>query len=514
MDSSDCPPTMEPFPLVPPSSEEEVSLFSYLPPELWVTVISFCPISSFFSLASTSPKFYSLLSNPSVQRSYLGLGCTFIQRCGYYATYYAYQRDSLFVGPYLKVYSNNNSKVGFYIDGNKVGTWYRYQKDNRTIICQTKYDNGSYKIWNFFGMLDREGESIGPTTRKEIEYYYSNLLLARKITFLRDKSNSSRRISGPYCSYENGIIADEGYLECRNGALNDASFIGLRKLYNRDGSVYQEYNYVDGLLDGPFKINREDGSPYIEGTIELISGLPKINGTLVVHNHDGTVAVIPYRDGKKHGIARVCDIGGACLFRGEFDHDMRIGSWCGVLGYYSSIMISLRGLEDSGLNHIISTISFSDITSLGLEHLPLHTSSKVQIDFSADEKHGYFLVFYPSGKPYIVGNFKSNNLHGSWKHYSTNRDILLSSYYYDGKPIDKWIYRTSSGILFKREHYLDGIVITKLYDDDGRLTDKLIYSNVGSVLSLLYSKIYCNGGRGDTFFNGQKVSDNEYMDYD
>lgn len=434
---------MDPFPLTPSFSDMDIS---FLPPELWVEIISFCPISSFFSLAAVSHQFYSLLSLPHVQKYYLDRACVLVHE-DQDPSFYHYERDGIKVGPCKYkvdltrdfVYSADRYKCGFFVDGYKFGEWSSYFADGSKSSLSF-YVDGSFissRKWNLKGNVIIETTPFDLGKRKEIWYTYVTRKKLKKITIIHDKITKTRKLSGYFCCYVGDRLVEDGYLD---GIYYHQYITPLCHMYNNivgehvyyhdNGAVSSKknYNFVTHRLEGPFFVYYDDGCLRAKGVIVHGDDESFVHGDVTIYGRDRDIAIIPYVNGKRHGICRVYsdDI---LIFTGEYTDDMLSGVWSGLVYASAYFVVQLEPLstiyDQSDDNCIIT-------------------------DFSVDSV-------------YVRAQFLNGLKHGPSFYYSPDSVILLESYYFHGVPLGKHIYRDSSGSVVKTELHLDGVIIREFY---------------------------------------------------
>lgn len=492
------------FPIPKCSSEEELALFSYLPPELWVEILTFCPMSSLFTLAASFSPFSSLLSCPDVCEKYLDNACLFIQS---YDGSYEYLWGDIRVGPYMKKYENS-TESGFYVDGKKFGSWAVYDNDG-SFISRSFYREDSFIKWDSNNNVKMKGVYLDDSHVSQTVFRYIGFVLTKKLTYI--KAPCSRYISGPFCVYDRGIVVEEGTLECENINEKEAYFVGERKLFHKNGSLRHVCWYESGIMTGSFEFYNEKDSLYIKGSVSKTNNVSVLYGDLEVHAPDGTYSVIPYLDGEKHGIAYVYDKDHTCRFRGEFQHGKKVGTWTGLLDYYPYLMVHVA-IPEPRSQGIVEFIDLKVPLDIGIPLNLCPPSMKIEIDFDDDKIHGNFLLFYSTGETFIVGNFKSGNKHGPWYSYTPNGVVTSQGFFYEDTKVDDWIHRTDEGNMNTKERYLEGVFITKTYSpESGKLISKEIYSYGDDEYKLLFSEKYHQDGHQDRkiFFVGKNILSQE-----
>ena len=67
------------------------------------------------------------------------------------------------------------------------------------------------------------------------------------------------------------------------------------------------------------------------------------------------------------------------------------------------------------------------------------------------EADGFYREFYPSGKPFVVGEFRRGRQHGEWTYSFDNGQVNRKATYKNGQPDGAWeVYRTDGTMAAKR----------------------------------------------------------------
>lgn len=424
---------MADFPL-PPSPTEYLSFFSYLPVELCVEIICFCPLSSVLSLASICSNFYSLISREEIQQYYLDHACLLIKLSN--GTHY-YERDHHMVGPYFGALLGTKTKIGFFVDGKKSGKWTSYY-DSGEIMRVAVYSDGSFLSstrWKKDGNVSLDSVSIGPFLRKSTVYEYMYGKLHVKYTLVVDAKQMTTLFSGPFSEYDNGIITKSGFYESpatpiSMGTRSHRLTVGKSFSYDSNGMVSRvENRNLEGKLEGDFFFYH-NGHPKVKGNISLIQDVPMVHGNVEIYGDNGDyVAIIPYVNGVKHGIANVFS-GEECIFTGEYVQGKKSGLW--------------RGSTNAS-QFVIGTVEVSWGNLLVVEEPDL------------------FLIGALPTPYYVYAHFLDDHKHGTSLYYSNNHVMLRESYFYHGRPMGKWAYYDNDGLMVMTELHLDGVVVREDY---------------------------------------------------
>ena len=89
-------------------------------------------------------------------------------------------------------------------------------------------------------------------------------------------------------------------------------------------------------------------------------------------------------------------------------------------------------------------------------------------NFAAD---GKYREYYPTGKPFIEGQFKAGRQTGDWTYYFENGQVNRKATYVDGKPSGGWEVHREDGTLAAKRGFKDGLRDDEwiTYDSTGKL---------------------------------------------
>jgi antitoxin component YwqK of YwqJK toxin-antitoxin module len=94
---------------------------------------------------------------------------------------------------------------------------------------------------------------------------------------------------------------------------------------------------------------------------------------------------------------------------------------------------------------------YDDGKTIRVEREVAHYSDN---NFAAD---GKYREYYPSGKPFIEGQFKEGRQVGDWTYYFENGQVNRKSTYNDGKPNGSWEVHREDGTLSAKRGFKDGV---------------------------------------------------------
>ena len=94
---------------------------------------------------------------------------------------------------------------------------------------------------------------------------------------------------------------------------------------------------------------------------------------------------------------------------------------------------------------------YDDGKTIRVEREVAHYSDN---NFAAD---GKYREYYPTGKPFIEGQFKAGRQTGDWTYYFENGQVNRKATYVDGKPNGSWEVHRDDGTLAAKRGFKDGV---------------------------------------------------------
>lgn len=217
--------------------------------------------------------------------------------------------------------------------------------------------------------------------------------------------------------YVTGIKKSEGK---RKNFILDSTWV----FYNQVGDTLEKINYKNGKKNGfyykyAYNGNKPDG--YIAIKELFVNDLREGTGTY--YYADGKIRLtIPYKEGKKEGIAR------------EYDRE---GNIITILEYHKNILINRQ---------------------------------KVNRRNQENQKDGLWLEFYDDGKFRKEENYSNGLLDGYVREYDRNGNIKLVLYYKEGRLID-------NNNVSNADSETMPVDIRNIYDKNGNLLESGPYKN-------------------------------------
>ena len=248
------------------------------------------------------------------------------------------------------------------------------------------------------------------------------------------KLHGEQKTSHPSGTLHTSIVYDKGDLH------------GLKSMWDQNGNLLEEANYVNGKLNGRFFEKAQDGKEIVfhykdnrrEGLHEVdypsheyfgrVKAL-EINfvndvaeGEALEYNEAGIkIATTPYLHGAKEGVARIFSPKGQLMMSIEFHGDKRNGP---SLQYYPDGKLFVEGSFVDDLKQgeektyfengkLAKSIPYKKGNTDGLyKEWTDQGVLTFEAEFKDGKRHGKFNKFFENGKPYLLQTFADDELHG------------------------------------------------------------------------------------------------------
>lgn len=264
-----------------------------------------------------------------------------------------------------------------------------------------------------------------------------------------------------YYLYTDGRISSEGVLN------TSAKKNGIWKFYNKEGAVIRSNTYVDGMLQGPYKIYFAHGTLKEEGEYKA----DELNGELkAYHANEALWIEVTYVDGKQNGpFKRYYGTGQL-----EYDYTNVESEIDGPFKYY----FANGNLSDE------KTFSKGLLTGERREYFESGQLASIKT-YKEGVLEGPYKTYYSHGQVSSEGIATKGNLSGKWLYYSPDGSIKEESDFdesgkvtgmevlfdYDGKP-----YRKAEFIKGELKSFqlisADGTVIESAEESKGKILAK------------------------------------------
>jgi antitoxin component YwqK of YwqJK toxin-antitoxin module len=319
-------------------------------------------------------------------------------------------------GLYKRYFKNEKlESEGSYLNNTKNGEWKEYDSNTGRILLIENY-KGNLKDGNF-------KKFVGDIVIEE--GVYKNDLMNGEWTF-RD-INGNLKGKG---SFINGNGTDLGKTGIpKNG--RDGQWI----LYNANGKIEDEINYIKGVINGQRKSYFENG--LLSQELNYSEGL--LNGSYKKYHPNGKLEVEgTYFNNKLDGLVKKYNENGILIFEGNHLNGK-------LEGLYKTYF-------DNGI--------------LSSEQL-----------MKQDERNGLTKIYHPNGKLSIEGNYLDGKAEGLFKVYQENGVISSEENYKNGDIFKQKLYHPN-GKLKQDCTYLNNELdgLAKLYNENGFLTDEINYT--------------------------------------
>ena len=328
-------------------------------------------------------------------------------------------------------------KINYYI-GKKNGYHYRYFKTDEyknIILSKDLYVNGK---------------------RNDKSYiYYKNRKIKKVIPYLKDKKQGvgfeydKRGNIITITRYRNNEIIVQENIN-RSNSKGDKE--GVWKEFYNNGTLKEEKTYLNGKLNGYFKIYNKEG--------RLLDAIKYNNGEVDLNSNDFETNI---------EIKEEYDENENLIFQGSYKKEIPIGAH----RYFNS-----KG-------NVTKSKTYDILGNLVAEGIVLVNG----------KEDGEWIYYYKKGKKQATGKFKKGKKQGKWTYYYSNGRIQQTGSYANAMLTGVWYWYYDTGEILKEEYYIYG----KL---DG---ESIEYTESGDIIS---KGNYIEGNKeGDWVY---KVGDQEY----
>lgn len=323
------------------------------------------------------------------------------------------------------------------------GWFYVYTSDSEpNKISYTTFNKTSYKAIqseikrNNYKLLDSK------INDNEITSEYSNQNYILRIS--TDKREGSSTFDETVTGYRFTLIKKFGTFDSDNGQKLE---------YHDNGNISIRYNKKNGEFDGKFQVYHPNGE--LKRTGNYLNGKP--NGLFKEYDENGVI-VLEYtmKNDLNHGSYIEYD-NENISYKTTYENGQLKGSHVNYLYNEEGELIA----EEHG--------NYSDGKKVGIwKTIPSNDREMVlfQTTYKDGIKNGYF--HKPGGDSLIVGNYKSDELHGKYKVYldvkrmllggtiitdTTKLQILTEGYYVNGNKTGEWSHFDATKTLRKEGRY-------------------------------------------------------------
>ena len=178
--------------------------------------------------------------------------------------------------------------------GDRIGVWEKHYQNQR-IRYQGQFENGKeVGVFKYYSAASSEFPIVIKTFNK-----YSSEALVQYYTL-------------------KGLPESEG-------KINGKERIGEWIYYHKDGTTQMlEENYIDGVLNGVFKIFYENGK--LTKLVHFKDG--KLHGNSKKYSHKSIlIEDVNYVNGELHGYASFYEDNGNLKQKGLYEEDLKVGVW-------------------------------------------------------------------------------------------------------------------------------------------------------------------------------------------
>jgi len=351
-----------------------------------------------------------------------------------------------------KEYFHGNGQIaskGYLVNGQPEGIWKSYHMSGMKRSVG-KWKNGKLdSTWIFFDHTGDTSKIINYLQGKKNGYVFTfypvsddgNISLKTKELYLQDKRNGKT-----YHYYRNGKI--KKIVPFTNDVKNglaftfdvDSNITSITRYRNNEIILYEEINSYN-------EKNQKTGvwkSFYTDGTIKeekkYLNG--KLNGVYKIYNQSGyLVNAIHYKNGEivkesenfstEIDLREKFDDNGNLIFQGSYLNQKPIGVH--------------RFFDEKG--RVIKSKTYNAYHQLISEGI-------VQLN---GYKQGKWITYYPGGSQKAEGYYQNNLKTGSWNYYFSNGKLEQTGSYSNGKLKGSWKWYYKSGNLRKEEFYIYGL---------------------------------------------------------
>lgn len=326
-----------------------------------------------------------------------------------------------------------------------------------------------------------------PTGKVEFETTYTNGIIEKFVQY-DTTGKVLQTLHFPKGSGKFTILNVEGKLYTEGKYVN-GSLDGSYKLFFPDGSIQTQQFYKHGMNDSLYKSYYYGGKLATEGSYRMGYKI----GTWKYYREDGTLQTIEkYDAGSLEGVRTHYYENGKPDLEITYENDERQG----LTKKYAedgALLYQIRYDEGTPMAYsypdktgkMVPEISLNDGNGKAKTYYPDGTTVSAEFGYANGKLHGADNLYYPNGKPQMISTEDYGNTEGNYR-----------SYYPNGKPKAEFNYAydnlhgvakeyNDKGILIEEGTYYNGYAHgpVKMYTDDGKLKATYIYY-YGQLLSV------------------------------
>jgi len=339
------------------------------------------------------------------------------------------------------------SSEGLLVDGKPDGYWKNYYVNGNLKSIGKRSNFKLDSVWNFYttdGFLDKtisyfEGNKNGFYT----EYYpsHDSVLIKYQILYVNDLREG-----------------DAQYFDITGKLLKTIPFKNDKK----DG---QGFEYSDSLVSTVTWY--ENNNLLSQQSINRTNKEGKKYGTWMDFHANGNLKTESnYVDGQLNGLYKLFDTHQRLLRVGHYQEDSLLYSSQAMVDfeepfekseYYNDSTLKYRGAYKDvlpiGIHRFYNKNGTIDSCFL-YDNLGTFLGKGVMLDNG--QKIGFWTFYYPSGKKKESGNFVEDMKSGNWKFFYETGELKQEGIYLRNKPTSVWKWYFKTGELKKEEEYAGG----------------------------------------------------------
>lgn len=277
-------------------------------------------------------------------------------------------------------------------------------------------------------------KGVGVEPKEFENYTYYDYELTNFGAFDLDEKGKKRHHGKRIFLNDEGGIESSGYYDKGNGD-------GPWKLYDKGGQVIQEFNMVNGNIDGIGYVYFSDSDE------EKILSME-----------------VPFIDGTINGTRREYNRSGNLIEESVWVDNLYDGEW---KSFYSQGNLKSKSEYKAG-----------EITGLSQDFYP-NQMIESEIFYAPKDSLGFAKYYYPNGNLEREGPVKNNFLFGNWKYYFVSGKLGLEGEFDEnGNTSGLWKEFNKNGFLIRETHY----------EKNRYEGEEIIYNNKGiKQLSRIYN---------------------------
>ena len=339
-----------------------------------------------------------------------------------------------------------------------------YAEDG-TIISLIEYKRGMVVSREYINRKDKNGLKQGPW-----KFYYDNGILKLEGAYVNDKRHGFFK----EYSREGNLLSIEKYIndelqrdvpELRSldvktdyypdgkvkivASFNRGVPEGLRREYNKDGTIAQCYLYKEGEIVAKGIVN-EDGT--------------KQGDWIELYDDKTKKAEGKYQDGKKVGLWKYYHKNGKLEQQGMYNAKGNYdGEWKWFYDTGKRLVVEnfANGVEDGAFVEyddtgiVIMKGNYQEGFETGFWYYQIN-NCKQSGNFIEGKRDGVWKEYYSDGKLKFVGSFIDDTPNGKHIFYWEDEKKKAEGTYVMGKREGEWRHYDTNGSLFLRIYYKDG----------------------------------------------------------